>query len=109
MGIRGPGAVQCKRCLAVARTLASLGKGLCSPCEPTSQERLKAQNDAGLQRAPPMRSQALQVALEAADRLFVQTVGLVEPLVRILPRSTHTVSAVLVDAAEIEKGRPAAR
>ena len=67
MVVRGPQVFQCRLCLAVARTQASLGKLLGTSCEPSAQERLKARADAGLQKAPPMRSQAVQTALLAAD------------------------------------------
>ena len=63
MVIRTPQVFQCRECLAVARTQASLGKLLGTACRPTAHERLKAASDLQLLRAPIMRSQAVAVAL----------------------------------------------
>ena len=69
MAVRGEGVFQCKVCLGVARTKASLSRFLGTPCEPTAHQRLRAKMDPELQQAPPMQSEAVRVALDAAAGL----------------------------------------
>ena len=69
MVVRAPGVFQCRACLGVARTKASLTRFLGTPCEPTAHQRLRASMDPELQQAPPMQSEAVAVALAAADSL----------------------------------------
>eukprot|EP00959_Pyramimonas_sp_CCMP1952_P211517 4426460-Pyramimonas_sp.AAC.1 len=58
---------QCKRCLSVVRTPASLAKLLSSPSAPTPQQCLMRSRDTVLMQAPSARSQAVAAARQWAD------------------------------------------